>query len=169
MASMAQYDDSEDRGLTAHSILTWKAVYVASALGYTEVPDNWRQFTKQQIRWKKGFLRTNFFVNSFFWQKHPLAAFKFYIEFIATVIAPLVNFVVLIYVPFFLGNWPWTLTVLGASVLAGVAQGLDYKFRDPSARYWMYKPLTVMITYHVTSWLIFPAILSYRKNVWGTR
>ena len=98
MSLMVQYDDSEDRGLTAYSILTWKTVYVVSALGYTDVPDNWWQFIKQQIRWKKGFLRTNLFVNSFFWRKHPLAPIKYYVEFISTVVAPLVNFVVLIYV-----------------------------------------------------------------------
>lgn len=169
MESMAKYDDAEDRGLTAHSILSWKSVYVATALAYTEVPDNWRQFFKQQIRWKKGFLRTNFFVNSFFWRKHPLIAFKYYIEFISTVISPLVNVVTLVYVPIILGNWTWTATVLGASMLAGFAQGLDYKYRDPKERFWMYKPFAVLITYHVLAWLIFPAIWSYKKNVWGTR
>ena len=169
MESMAKYDDAEDRGLTAHSILSWKTVYVASALVYTDSPENWQQFNKQQIRWKKGFLRTNFFVNSFFWKKHPLVAFKYYIEFISTIISPFVNIVTFVYVPFILGNWPWTATVLGTSLLAGFAQGLDYKFRDPSAKYWMYKPFAVLVTYHWLSWLIFPAIWTFKKNVWGTR
>jgi hyaluronan synthase len=169
MESMAKYDDAEDRGLTAHSMLSWKSVFVASALVYTDAPENWKQFNKQQIRWKKGFLRTNFFVNSFFWKKHPLIAFKYYIEFISTIIAPMVNFVTFFYVPFILGNWSWTVTVLGISLVAGFAQGLDYKFRDPGAKYWMYKPFAVLVTYHWLSWLIFPAIWTFKKNVWGTR
>lgn len=169
MESMAKYDDAEDRSLTAHSMLTWKSVYVASALVYTDAPENWKQFNKQQIRWKKGFLRTNFFVNSFFWKKHPLIAFKYYIEFISTIISPLVNIVTFIYVPFILGNWSWTIMVLGVSLLAGFGQGLDYKFRDPTAKYWMYKPFAIMVTYHWLSWLLFPALWTFKKNVWGTR
>lgn len=166
---MAKFDDAEDRSLTAHSMITWKTMYVASAIVYTDVPEKWNVFVKQQIRWKKGFLRTNFFVNTFFWKKHPLVSFPYYIGFISAVIAPLVNITILLYVPLVVGNHYWTVTVLLASLAAGFSQGLDYKFRDNSSKHWMYKPLTVMITYHVLSWLIFPALFTYRKNVWSTR
>jgi len=34
-----------------------KVKYVPSAFGYTEVPETWKKLIKQQIRWKKSYLR----------------------------------------------------------------------------------------------------------------
>jgi hyaluronan synthase len=51
----------------------------------------------------------------------------------------------------------------------GVAHGFDYKLRDPTATNWKFKPLMNLITAFVTSWLIFPALIRYRKNQWLTR
>jgi len=39
MESMAKYDDSEDRGLTAQTLTTWETVYVPTAIVHTEVPE----------------------------------------------------------------------------------------------------------------------------------
>ena len=52
-------------------------------------------------------------------------------------------------------------------ILTGIAQGVDYKFRDPGSKYWYYKPLETLMFAFVHSWLIFPAIWSLRKNDWG--
>src|SRR5690606_41834048 len=59
-------------------ILEWKAVYVASAIVYTDVPEKIRGYIKQQKRWKKGYIRSNFYVSSFFWQKNPVISLIFY-------------------------------------------------------------------------------------------
>ena len=169
MESMAQYDDSEDRGLTAQTLVNWKSVYVASAIVYTDVPEKWKGFVKQQVRWKKGYIRTNFFVNSFFWRKNPIIALKYYSEFMTTFTSPIISLIVLIYAPFILQHFMLTATILGSSLLVGLAQGLDYKFRDRKAKNWMYKPVMDLITFHVISWLLFPALWNYRKNEWLTR
>jgi hypothetical protein len=49
--SMAGYDDAEDRGLTAHSMIKWETIYIPSAIVYTEVPENLKKFYRQQLRW----------------------------------------------------------------------------------------------------------------------
>ncbi|HXU95610.1 MAG TPA: glycosyltransferase family 2 protein [Candidatus Nitrosotalea sp.] len=169
MESMSQYDDSEDRGLTAKALLSWKSVYVASALVYTDAPENLRGFIKQQIRWKKGYLRTNFFVNSFFWRKNPLIALKYYTEFMTAFTAPLITFTLLFYEPIFLQNPLLTASVFGSSLLVGLAQGIDYKMRDPVAKNWKYKPLMDLIAFHMLSWLLFPVLWGFRDHKWGTR
>ena len=79
MKSMASYDDAEDRGLTAHTIMSWKTVYVPTAVVHTDVPEKLMQYLRQQVRWKKGFLRSSFFVAAFFWKKKPINAFLFYL------------------------------------------------------------------------------------------
>ncbi len=167
--SMADYDDSEDRALTAHTIVEWKTVYVATAIVYTDVPDKIKGYLKQQKRWKKGYVRSNFYVSAFFWRKNPLMSLIFYTEFMATFTAPLIMLTVFMYEPLVLGNyWVPAAFVLG-SLLTGLAQGLDYKFRDPGAKNWKYKPLMNLVSSFVLSWMVFPALWNYRKNEWLTR
>ena len=99
MESVARYDDAEDRMLTAASLVEWKSVYVASAIVYTEVPEKIRSYIKQQTRWKKGYVRSNFFASTFFWKKNPIIAIIFYIEFMSTFSAPVIITIVFVYVP----------------------------------------------------------------------
>jgi hyaluronan synthase len=170
MESMAQYDDAEDRGLTAQSIVVWKSVYVVSAIAYTQVPEKFRGFLKQQTRWKKGYIRTNFFVSTFFWRKNPLMSLIYYTEFMANFTAPFITFIVFFYVPFILHNFWLPAAYLAGLLLRGLAQGLDYKFRDARTKNWKYKPMMSLITSFILDpLLIFPALLNFRKNQWLTR
>lgn len=170
MESMAQYDDAEDRGLTAQAMVNWKSVYVPTARVYTDVPENWKVFLKQQKRWKKGTTRVNFFMSAFFWRKNPIMSLLiFYIDFMMTFTTPLIVITVFFYEPFILQNFLMPTSFMIGTLLLSFVHGLDYKFRDPNARNWMYKPLMNLITTFVLAWLIFPALLSYKKNEWGTR
>ena len=65
MESLASYDDSEDRALTAYSMKRWKTAYVPTAVVYTDVPEKFDGFIKQQKRWKKGYIRANLFASLF--------------------------------------------------------------------------------------------------------
>lgn len=167
--AMANYDDSEDRALTSHAIVEWKTVYVSTAVVYTDVPEKVKGYLKQQKRWKKGYLRSNFYVSAFFWRKHPLMSLIFYTEFMTTFTAPLITIVVFLYEPLILRQFWVPLVFLLGSVVVGAIQGLDYKFRDPSAKNWKYKPFMNLVMTFVLSWMIFPAIWNYRRNEWLTR
>ena len=169
MKSMARYDDSEDRGLTAQSLLSWKALYVASAIVYTDVPEKWSVFIKQQKRWKKGTARVNFFVSTFLWRRNPLMSLIFYLDFMTMFTTPLILVTVFLYEPLVTKNWIIPLVYFAAMLATAMSHGLDYKFRDPLAKNWKYKPLIEILTTFFTSWLIFPALWSFRKNEWLTR
>ena len=169
MEAMSEYDDAEDRALTAQAFIAWKTGYVASAIVYTDVPESWKIFVKQQKRWKKGTLRVNFFVSTFFWKKHPLMALIFYLDFMSMFSMPMIILTVFFYVPIVLSNFSLPLVYLIGMILPGIAHGSDYKFRDVKAKTWMFKPLMDLLTTFVTSWLIFPAIWGFRKNEWLTR
>jgi hyaluronan synthase len=167
----AGYDDAEDRILTAQTLESRKTVYVPSAVVYTDVPEKLSGFLKQQKRWKKGSIRTNFFVSTFFWQKrHPLMTLIYYLEFMSTFSSPILAFAVLIHEPLIRNEFGYTLLILASTILLeGMALGLDYKMRDPLAKNWMYKPMMNLITNFVLSWLLFPALWDMKKNNWGTR
>ncbi|MGD8708315.1 MAG: glycosyltransferase [Nitrosopumilaceae archaeon] len=169
MEAMAEYDDAEDRALTAQAFVAWKTGYVASAIVYTDVPESWKIFVKQQKRWKKGTLRVNFFVSTFFWKKNPLMASIFYLDFMSMFSMPMIILTVFVYVPIVLNNLTLPLLYFLGLILPGLAHGSDYKFRDHKAKTWMLKPLMDLLTTFGTSWLIFPAIWGFRKNEWLTR
>lgn len=165
----AQYDDAEDRMLTAQSLVEWKAEYVATAVVYTDVPEKLRGYIRQQTRWKKGYVRSNFFVSSFFWKKNPLIALVFYTEFMTTFTSPLIASIILFYEPVILGRFWLPFVFIMGSLLVGVIHGLDYKFRVPKTKNWIYKPFMNLVASFMLSWLVLPALWNYRKNQWLTR
>ena len=169
MKAMADYDDAEDRGLTAQSLFSWKAVYTASAIVYTDVPEKLKGFLRQQQRWKKGTTRVNFFVSTFFWRRNPIMAIIFYLDFMMAFITPFIILTVFVYEPILHQSIWIPLTYLGGMQAIALAHGLDYRFRDSNSKNWKYKPLMNVITAFVTSWLIFPALWNYKKNQWLTR
>jgi hyaluronan synthase len=167
--STSKYDDSEDRLLTVQSLIEWKAVYVASAIVYTDVPEKLRGYFRQQQRWKKGYIRSNFFASVFFWRKNPLMSLIFYTDFMTTFTLPLIIFTVLFYEPFILKQELTPLIFLAGLLLMGLSQGLDYRFRDKTSTNWMYKPLMNLMSTFVLSWLLFPSLWTLKKNEWLTR
>jgi hyaluronan synthase len=173
LKSVASYDDSEDRALTSYSIIRWKSVYVSSAIVYTQAPEDFRGFIRQQKRWKKGHTRANLFVGTFLWLRNRLhrlpLSLIFYIGFGITFVSPILMVATLAYGIFILHHfWSPIFLALGF-VLIGFVEGLDYKLRDTNARYWMYRPIINLIQAFIISWLVFYALLNYRKNEWLTR
>lgn len=169
LESMASYDDAEDRALTAQALTEWKTFYVPTAVVYTEVPETPRMYFRQQTRWKKGYVRSSFYVSAFFWRKNPLMSLIFYTEFMMTFIAPITIFAICIYGPVFLQHPLLPIIYVAGQLLVGVAAGLDYRLRDSKAQCWTYKPVMNVIASFVLPWLIFPALWNYRKNRWLTR
>jgi hyaluronan synthase len=169
MESMARFDDAEDRGLTSITLTEWETAYVPSAVVHTEVPETMKKYLRQQVRWRKGYFRSSFYVSGFFWKKNPLMALIFYIEFMSTFTAPLIIFTIYLYSPLILKDYWLPITYLLSQILIGLAAGLDYKARDKDSKNWMYKPVMNMLTSFVLPWLSFPALLTYNKNRWLTR
>lgn len=95
--------------------------------------------------------------------------FFFYTDFMAAFTAPFIMMAVLLYAPVIQHQYYYTLSFLGSLFLKGLAIGLDYKFRDPSAKNWKYYLLTIVLTNFVLSWILFPALLRFKVNKWGTR
>lgn len=163
------FDDAEDRILTAQSLIEWKTVYVSSAVVYTDVPEKVKGFLKQQIRWKKGYLRAQLFVSAFFYQKNPLIALIFYLEFMSSTTLPLMIMVVLFYEPIIMKQYWFTAFFVLSQLLIGLVEGTDSKLRNPKSITWKYKPIMNLFTTFVVSWMLIPAIITLKKNEWGTR
>ena len=170
MESTAKFDDADDRMLTAHSLTKWESAYVITAFTHVEGQETFRGFIKQQIRWKKGFLRTNFYLSTFFWKgRNPIASTIYYLDLIASLTTPMVILIVMIYEPLVLGLFWLPLAFLGGIIFSAFAQGVDMKLRWPQSRIWVYMPLMSLFGTFVLSWLLFAALWNYNKNSWMTR
>ena len=165
----ANFDDAEDRILSGQSLLEWKTVYVSTSVVFTEVPETLKQFYKQQLRWTKGYLRGQFFVSSFFWNKHPLMALIFYLEYMSTLTLPLIFFVVFIYEPFIAQNLHFFGYYIATVSLIGVLEGFDSKLRNPNSTTWKYKILTNIFVKFFKTFTIPPALITLSSSNWGTR
>ncbi len=102
--------------------------------------------------------------SAFFWHKNPIMALLFYLEFMSAFIAPVVIFSIFIYGPIFLHSYIYPITYLAGQLLIGAVMRLDYKFRDPTAKQWKYKPVMNLISSFVLPWVLFPAIREFKKN-----
>jgi len=165
----AQYDDAEDSVSTVQALVDWKTKYVSTSIVYTDVPEDLKGFTKQQIRWRKGSLRGVIFASTFIWKRNPLVSFMFYINLISILTIPFVIVIVFFYSPFVLHEYGFTIGFTMALIGIGFAHGLDYKLRDPTTKNWKYRPLMNIMIAFLFPFLIIPALWTFRKSSWLTR
>ncbi len=80
----------DDRALTNRVLQTHRVVYQSTARAETVAPDTLRRFLRQQLRWKKSWLRESLYVVRYFWRKNPLAALFTYTSIAFPLFAPVV-------------------------------------------------------------------------------
>ena len=157
----------DDRSLTNFVLRDWKIVYCENAKAVTIVPEKYMQFLKQQLRWKKSWIREGFVSSSFMWKKHPVAALSFYINLILPTLAPFVVGWVLYmtishYNPLFLATFLFGVITMGS--LFG-----SFLYITQKEKYWFYMPLFSIFYTLIMIWQMPYAIVTLRKTHWGTR
>ena len=80
----------DDRALTNRVLRGHRVVYQSTARAATNVPETLKVFLRQQLRWKKSWLRESMYVASYFWRKHPVAAVLTYASIVFPFLAPFV-------------------------------------------------------------------------------
>lgn len=144
----------------------WKVVYCKSAKSWTIVPDTFKRLIKQQIRWKKSFIRNIFFTGLFFWRKPLPVALVYYLHIMFVLMGPFISFRHLIYLPI-RGNIFSGVFYLSGIIFIGFMFGLACKLEDKENHRWVYRPLMNLFSTLVISWLIFYSALTIKKMVWS--
>lgn len=80
----------DDRSLTNFIIRKYRAVYSPEARAKTVVPDTFRQYLRQQQRWKKSWIRETFIASAFMWRRNIFAALSFYAYVFLALVSPIV-------------------------------------------------------------------------------
>ncbi len=156
----------DDRSLTNFMLRRYRVLYDSEAVCSTLVPSTYRVFFRQQLRWKKSWIRETFIASRFMWKRHPLAAFFFYMGAVFPMIAPFIVINALV-LPLFVFQPISFLYVYGAFLMACLYSlvYLGY-FRDGI---WVYGILFSFFYMIVLVWQTYYALLTVRQNHWGTR
>jgi hyaluronan synthase len=157
----------DDRSLTNFLLRKGKkALFAPDAICYTFVPEKLKQFMKQQLRWKKSWVRESLIASTFIWKRNPIMSFSFYLGFILPLLAPVVVFRALVWYPIIHGEPAWYY-LLGL-VLMAVVYGLYY-FICTNDKKWMYGVLFASFYTIILIWQLPWAIINIRDSRWGTR
>ncbi|HET7293280.1 MAG TPA: glycosyltransferase [Vicinamibacteria bacterium] len=156
----------DDRSLTNFMLRRYRVIYDSRASCSTLVPETYRQFFKQQLRWKKSWVRETFLAARFMWRRHPMAAFFFYLGGLFPLISPIVvcNAIVL---PLAGVGEVSLLYIYGATLMSAL-YGLYYLGRLRSGL-WVYGVAFSFFYMLILVWQTYYALLTVRRNHWGTR
>ncbi|MEA4999330.1 MAG: glycosyltransferase [Candidatus Limiplasma sp.] len=156
----------DDRSLTNFVVRNHRTSYQDTAICSTLVPISHKVFLRQQMRWKRSWLRESLKAGAFMWRKEPLMSLSFYMGLLIPLIAPIIMVYNLIYVPLTMRIFPTTflLGILMMSLLMSFAQ-----LRLKKSTLWVYGLWFVLYYEAVLLWQMPYAWITFWVSDWGTR
>ncbi len=159
------YPDSPFVTREEHPPQHWRVVYTFYAQAKTNVPETLKSFLKQQIRWKKSFLRNIWLTGSFYWQKPLPAALMYYLRIVFVLMGPFIIFRHLVWLPLH-GDWYSASLYVSGILFVGFTFAALHKVERPEESGWIYRPLMNLISTFLLSWLILYSLFTIKKMVW---
>ncbi len=163
MGQKCTYGD--DRHLTTLVLKENYAIkYVKDAVGYTLAMDSWKKFLKQQVRWKKSWLRETYLVSKFMFRKGGFLSFEILLSTFITIFSIFARvglIVALILTPstFFM--------VMLILATMSILHSLYILFNKPE--YFFYSVIYGFIHAFIVYWTLLVAMVTFRNIKWGTR
>ncbi|MEC0240554.1 glycosyltransferase [Paenibacillus dokdonensis] len=156
----------DDRSMTNYILKTHRTGYQDRAICSTIVPSDMGVFLKQQMRWKRSWLRESLRAGGFIWRKEPFMALFFYIGLIVPIAAPVIVLYNLVYVPAVHHIFPTTF-LMGLLMMAMLMSLAHLLFRK--SRLWVFGLVFCVFYELVLLWQMPVAWVTFWKSTWGTR
>ncbi len=157
----------DDRSLT-NALLErgLQTLYAPDVISYTIVPETFKQFMKQQLRWKKSWFRESLLASRFMWRRNILTSIIFYLGFILPLLAPFFVIRAIVWLPLTAHRYPFQyfFGLILMSTLYGV-----YYYIYTKDKYWTYSILFSAFYTLLLMWQLPWAIITIRDTQWGTR
>ncbi len=156
----------DDRAMTNLILRHHRTTYQDTAVCSTIVPNTYKVFLKQQMRWKRSWLRETFIAATFMWRKEPFMSLSFYMGLIVPILAPVIVIYNLIYIPLTHRVFPLTFFIgmLAMAMLMSFAQLLLKR-----SSIWLYGLWFCLYYEAVLLWQMPIAWVTFWKSTWGTR
>lgn len=157
----------DDRSLTTFLLRKgYGTLFVPDAKATTLVPETFKKLWKQQLRWKKSWMRESFLASGFLWKRSPFMAHSFYANVFLTSASAFMAAYICIYSPLFRSVLPFI--YFGGLLLAALLYAAYYRIENRN-NLWIYSFLWAVLYVLVLVWQIFYAFINIRDNRWGTR
>lgn len=156
----------DDRSLTNFILREHRTGYQDTAVCSTIVPNTYGMFLKQQMRWKRSWLRESLIAAKFMWKKEPFMALSFYMGLLVPVAAPIVVLYNLVYIPAVYRVFPTTFLV-GLLMMALMMSMAQLFLRKSST--WIFGIWFCLYYEAVLLWQMPIAWFTFWKSEWGTR
>jgi Glycosyltransferases, probably involved in cell wall biogenesis len=156
----------DDRSMTNFIMKTHRTGYQDSAICSTIVPSRMDVFLKQQMRWKRSWLRESLRACAFIWRKEPFMALFFIVGLIVPIAAPIIVVYNLLYVPIVHHIFPGTF-LIGLFLMAMLMSLAHLFFRR--SRLWVFGLVFCVFYEFVLLWQMPVAWVTFWKSTWGTR
>ena len=156
----------DDRSMTNFILRENRTTYQDTAICSTIVPNTYSIFLKQQMRWKRSWLRESLIAATFMWKKEPFMALSFYMGVLVPILAPFIVLYNLIYIPLIHRVFPTTF-IMGIFLMA-LLMSMAQLFLKKSST-WIYGLWFVCYYEAVLLWQMPIAWFTFWKNTWGTR
>lgn len=156
----------DDRSLTNFVLKNNRTSYQDTAICFTIVPNRHSQFLKQQMRWKRSWLRESIIASKFIWKKEPFSSFFFYIGLLVPIFAPIVVLYNLLYVPIIHRVFPLTF-LIGILTMALMMSFAQLFLRKSTT--WLFGTYFVLYYEAILLWQMPYAWVTFWKSTWGTR
>ena len=156
----------DDRALTNFVVEHHRTYYQDTAICSTIVPRRHKQFLRQQMRWKRSWLRESLRAGKFIWRKQPFMSFFFYLGLLVPLIAPIIVVYNLVYIPIVRDVFPLTF-VLGLFMMSMMMCFAQLILKKSTL--WSYGLLFCLYYEFFLLWQMPWAWVTFWVNDWGTR
>jgi hyaluronan synthase len=156
----------DDRSLTNFVLHRWRVLYAPDAQATTNVPEHLEQFLRQQLRWKKSWLREIPRATRAVLHKNPIMATMFILSIVLPLLAPQVVLRAMAVQPHFISQLPYW--YFGGVAAIALIYGMYYRMHKPVKRW--YHGIFFTLFYTIILVLQMPyAMATIRDSKWGTR
>ena len=156
----------DDRSMTNFILRYNRTTYQDTAVCMTIVPHSYSMFLKQQMRWKRSWLRESLIAAKFMWKKEPFMSLSFYMGLVVPIAAPVIVLYNLIYVPIMHRIFPTTFLVGMLMMMLLMSMAQLFLRRSTT---WIFGMWFCIYYEAVLLWQMPVAWFTFWKSTWGTR
>ena len=163
LKSTSDPDVDEDKKRRLNSY--WNVKYSQSIRVNIGPPPTLPELIKQQIRWKKSFIRSLSSTGGMYWKRPFYAAFLYYLQTTMKFIRPYILFHAVVLLPF-VGDLTSTAYWFLGIMFTGMIYAVDFRLRNPGDPLWLYRPFFTMLTTFVYTWMLPYAAATIKNKSW---
>ena len=156
----------DDRSMTNFILRHNRTTYQDTAVCMTIVPRSYHVFLRQQMRWKRSWLRESLIASRYMWKKEPFMSLGFYMGVLVPIAAPIIVLYNFFYVPIMHRVFP-TSFIIGMMMMALLMSMAQLLIRRSTT--WIYALWFCIYYEAVLLWQMPVAWVTFWKTTWGTR